>query len=219
MAIISENLTFGTQTKVVSPRIEIRWDPATNDGPVEFHLEQMTTKRQADGSLLVIERFFLRVLTVQIADLIGRAYTITAPKATNVEPSSGNAAIAPAEISTEHGYNLLLGIKACTRAAYDANVVMPDPEADPIARHITIIWNPYNNTGNVSFQVEDRGAALGVLTESIAELTAPVYVIPDLASGGQLNWAGWKLEAMIKAATDIAFLASTAVITAGNEAQ
>ncbi|SYZ55695.1 hypothetical protein CPBF367_28750 [Xanthomonas arboricola pv. juglandis] len=26
--LISENPTFGTQTKIVSPRIEIRWNPA-----------------------------------------------------------------------------------------------------------------------------------------------------------------------------------------------
>lgn len=205
MAIISENKTFGTQTKVVSPRIEIRWDPATNDGPVEFHLEQMTTKPHPDGWTQTLERFFLRVLTVPISDLIGRSYSI-------VDPDSG-------EQSDEPGVHLLLGIKAATRAAYDANVAVPDPEADPIARHITIIWNPINDTGNVTFQVEDRGFALGVLAESIAELTAQVYVISDLANGGQLNWAGWKLAAMIKAATDIAFVASTAVSAAGNEAQ
>ncbi|MEA9886539.1 hypothetical protein VDG05_19805 [Xanthomonas campestris pv. raphani] len=203
--IISENPTFGTQTKIVSPRIEIRWNPATNDGPVEFHIEQMTTKPHPDGWTQTLERFFLRVLTVRISDLIGRNYSI-------VDPDSG-------EQSDEPGVRLLLGIKAATRAAYDANVAVPDPEADPIARNITIIWNPINDTGNVTFQVEDRGVALGVLAESIAELTAQVYVIPDLANGGHLNWPGWKLEAVIKAATDIAFLASTAVTAAGNEAQ
>ena len=71
----------------------------------------------------------------------------------------------------------------------------------------------------MTFQVEDRGVALGVLAESIAELTAQVYVIPDLANGGHLNWPGWKLEAMIKAATDIAFFAGTPVTAEGNEAQ
>ncbi|MCC3253691.1 hypothetical protein [Xanthomonas campestris] len=204
MAIISENKTFGTQTKVVSPRIEIRWDPATNEGPVEFHLEQMTTKPHQDGWTQTLERFFLRVLTVPISDLIGRSYPI-------VNPDSG-------EQSDEPGVRLLLGIKAATRAAYDANVARPDPEADPIARHIAIIWNPINDTGNVTFQVEDRGVALGVLAESIAELTAKVYVIPDLTNGGHLNWPGWKLEAMIKAATDIAFVASTPVTAAGTVA-
>ncbi|MCD0281321.1 hypothetical protein JWH04_20655 [Xanthomonas melonis] len=212
MAIISENPAFGTQTKVVSPRIEILWDPATNDGPVEFHLEQMTTKAQADGSLFVVERFFLRVLTLKISDLIGRDYEI-------VQPGTGDANAEPARPITEPGYNLMLGIKACTRAAYDANVTAPDPGADPIARRVTIIWNPYNNTGNVSFQVEDRGSSLGVLAESIADLTAPTYVIPDVVNGGHLDWPGWKMEAMIKAATDAAYLASVDSAASGSQPQ
>lgn len=45
------------------------------------------------------------------------------------------------ETATEPGAHLLLGIKAATRAAYDANVVTSDPDADPLAQHITIIWN------------------------------------------------------------------------------
>ncbi|MCP3048319.1 hypothetical protein K6X13_14650 [Xanthomonas euvesicatoria pv. allii] len=219
MAIISENRTFGTQTKVVSPRIEIRWDPATNDGPVAFHLEQMTTKPHPDGWTQTLERFFLRVLTVQISDLIGRSYVITSPATTEVDSATGGTVEVPGETVTEPGVHLLLGIKAATRAAYDANVAVPDPEADPIARHITITWDPINDAGSVTFQVEDRGAVLGVLAESIAELTANVYVIPDLASGDHLDWPGWKLEAMIKAATDTAFIASTQSTAAGNEPQ
>ncbi|MCC5074290.1 hypothetical protein [Xanthomonas campestris] len=219
MAIISENSAFGTQTKVVSPRIEILWDPTTNDGPVEFHLEQMTVKRQLDDSLFVVERFFLHVLTVQISSLIGRSYEITAPATTEVDPTTGQSSKVPGEKVTEPGVHLLLGIKAATRSAYDANVVTPDPDADPIARRVTIIWNPLNNAGNVSFQVEDRGQALGVLSESIAGLTAPAYVIPDLANGGHLDWAGWKLEAMIKAATDAAYLASVYSQTIGSQPQ
>ncbi|WDM68884.1 hypothetical protein [Xanthomonas cucurbitae] len=219
MAIISENKTFGTQAKVVSPRIEVRWDPATNEGPVDFHLEQMTTKPHPDGWTQTLDRFFLRVLTVQISDLIGRSYDITAPATTEVDVVTGRTVEVPGESVTEPGVHLLLGIKAATRAAYDANVAVPDPEADPIARHITIVWNPINNTGNVTFQVEDRGVTLGVLAESIGELTAKVYVIPNLANGGHLDWPGWKLEAMIKAATDIAFLGSVAVGVAGDEAQ
>ncbi|MCL1558054.1 hypothetical protein [Xanthomonas nasturtii] len=156
---------------------------------------------------------------MQISDLIGRSYDITAPATTEVDAVTGRTVEVPGERVTEPGVHLLLGIKAATRAAYDSNVAVPDPEADPIARHITIVWNPINNTGNVTFQVEDRGIALGVLAESIAELTAQVYVIPDLANGGHLNWPGWKLEAMIKAATDAAYLASADSMSIGSEPQ
>ncbi|MEA9759768.1 hypothetical protein VDF70_11965 [Xanthomonas campestris pv. raphani] len=200
--LISENPTFGTQTKIVSPRIEIRWNPATNDGPVEFHLEQITTKLHPDGWTQTLERFFLRVLTVQISDLIGRSYDITAPSTTDVDPATGNAVEVPGETVTEPGVHLLLGIKVATRAAYDANVVTPDPDADPLAQQITIIWNPINDTGTVTFQVEDHGTALGVLAAPIADLVAPTYAIPNLAGGLDLEFPGWKLEALIKAATD-----------------
>ncbi|QHG87924.1 hypothetical protein ACCQ13_14630 [Xanthomonas sp. NCPPB 1638] len=208
--LISENLTFGTQTKIVSPRIEIRWDPATNDGPVEFHLEQMTTKPHPDGWTQTLERFFLRVLTVQISDLIGRNYEITAPSTTEADPTTGKPIKVPGETVTEPGVHLLLGIKAATRAAYDANVAAPDPEADPIARQITIIWNPVNDTGTVTFQVEDRHAALGVLAAPITDLIAPTYDIryPGAESAQQLE--GWKLQALVKAATDAAIAASLA---------
>ncbi|WP_311238261.1 MULTISPECIES: hypothetical protein [unclassified Xanthomonas] len=210
MTIISENPIFGTQTKIVSPRIEIRWDPATNDGPVEFHLEQITTKPHPDGWMQTLERFFLRVLTVQISDLIGRSYDITAPSTNEVDPATGQAAQVPGETVTEPGVHLLLGIKAATRVAYDANIVAPDPEADPLARQITIIWNPINDTGTVTFQVEDRGAALGVLAAPIADLIAPTYAIryPDAEATQEL--AGWKLQALIKAATDGAIVANLA---------
>ncbi|MBB3832565.1 hypothetical protein FHR55_000731 [Xanthomonas arboricola] len=208
--LISENPTFGTQTKIVSPRIEIRWDPATNDGPVEFHLEQMTTKPHTDGWMQTLERFFLRVLTVRISDLIGRSYEITAPAITEADPTTGQPIKVPGETVTEPGVHLLLGIKAATRAAYDANVASPDPEADPIARQITIIWNPINDTGTVTFQVEDRGAALGVLAAPIAELIAPIYAIRYPGAEETQELAGWKLQALIKAATDNAIAASLA---------
>ncbi|MFA1261084.1 hypothetical protein ACDI97_06550 [Xanthomonas axonopodis pv. fascicularis] len=208
--LISENPTFGTQTKIVSPRIEIRWNPATNDGPVEFHLEQMTTKPHPDGWTQTLERFFLRVLTVQISDLIGRSYEITAPATTEVDPATGESIQVSGETVTAPGVHLLLGIKAATRAAYDSNVVMPDPNADPIAHQITIIWNPINDTGTVTFQVEDRGAALGVLATPIAELTAPTYAIRYPGAEATQELAGWKLQALIKAATDSAIAASLA---------
>ncbi|KHS07628.1 hypothetical protein RM61_09185 [Xanthomonas phaseoli pv. phaseoli] len=206
--LISENPTFGTQTKIVSPRIEIRWNPATNDGPVEFHLEQMTTKPHADGWTQTLERSFLRVLTVQISDLIGRSYDITAPTTHEVDQTTGQSVEVPGETVSEPGVHLLLGIKVATRAAYDANVVTPDPDADPLAQQITIIWNPINDTGTVTFQVEDRGAALGVLAAPIAELTAPIYAIRYPGTEATQELAGWKLQALIKAVTD-------AVISAG----
>ncbi|PPU46756.1 hypothetical protein XarbCFBP7697_13965 [Xanthomonas arboricola] len=202
--LISENPTFGTQTKIVSPRIEIRWDPATNDGPVEFHLEQMTTKPHPEGWTQTVERFFLRVLTVQISDLIGRSYDIAAPATSEPEPATGIAEEVPGETVTEPGVHLLLGIKAATRAAYDASVVTPDPDADPLAQQITIIWNPINDTGTVTFQVEDRGAALGVLAAPIADLIAPTYAIRYPGAEATQALEGWKLEALIKAATDAA---------------
>ncbi|KUF27287.1 hypothetical protein [Xanthomonas phaseoli] len=208
--LISENTTFGTQTRIVSPRIEIRWDPATNDGLVEFHLEQMTTKPHPDGWTETLERFFLRVLTVQISELVGRSYEITAPATTEVEPAAAQSVPVPGEIVNEPGVHLLLGIKAATRAAYDANVAAADSEADPIARHITIIWNPINDTGNVTFQVEDRGVTLGVLAESIADLIAPEYVIRYPSAPTSHKLRGWKLQGLIKAATNAAISASLA---------
>ncbi|PPU15789.1 hypothetical protein XacyCFBP2565_08315 [Xanthomonas arboricola pv. corylina] len=210
--IISENATFGTQTKIVSPRIEIRWNPATNDGPVEFHIEQMTTKPHPDGWTQTLERFFLRVLTVQISDLAGRSYDITAPATTDIDPATGTAVEVPGEMVAEPGVHLLLGIKAATRAAYDANVVTPDPDADPLAQQITIIWNPINDTGTVTFQVEDRGAALGVLAAPIADLIAPTYAIRYPGAEATQALEGWKLQALIKAATDSAIAASLAQV-------
>ncbi|MEA9550548.1 hypothetical protein VC253_01550 [Xanthomonas campestris] len=208
--LISDNPTFGTQTKIVSPRIEIRWNPATNDGPVEFHLEQMTTKPHPDGWTQTLERFFVRVLTVQISDLIGRSYEITAPSTTEPDPATGAVVEVPGETVTEPGVHLLLGIKAATRAAYDANVVTPDPDADPLAQQITIIWNPITDTGTVTFQVEDRGAALGVLAAPIADLIAPTYAIRYPGAEATQALEGWKLQALIKAATDSAIAASLA---------
>ncbi|MBB5860234.1 hypothetical protein [Xanthomonas arboricola] len=208
--LISENLTFGTQTKIVSPRIEIRWNPATNDGPVEFHLEQMTTKPHPDGWTQTLERFFLRVLTVQISDLISRSYEITAPATTDIDLATGSSLEVPGETVSEPGVHLLLGIKAATRAAYDANVVTPGPDADPLAQQITIIWNPINDTGTVTFQLEDRGAALGVLAAPIADLIAPTYAIRYPGAEATEALEGWKLKALVGAAADGAIAASLA---------
>ena len=114
----------------------------------------------------------------------------------------------PGEAVTEPGAHLLLGIKAATRAAYDANVVAPDPDADPLAQQITIIWNPINDTGTVTFQVEDRGAALGVLAAPIADLITPTYAIRYPGAEATQELKGWKLDSLIKAATDHAIAAS-----------
>lgn len=206
--IISQNPTFGTTTRLLAPRIEIAWDPATNDGPVSFHLEQLTTKPHPDGWTQTLERFFSRVLEAPIADLVRRSYAITAPATTVVDPGTGETLQVPGETTNEPGYKLLLGIKAATRAAYDANVVQPDPDADPIARKIVIIWNPINDNGDVTFQVSDRGTELGVLAESIPNLIAADYVIPQLEGEGTEVFPGWKLKALIKAATDAAIGAS-----------
>ena len=55
MALLSENTSFGTRVEAIAPRIAIDWNPYTNDGPVTFHFERLTT--QADGT--VLERTFL----------------------------------------------------------------------------------------------------------------------------------------------------------------
>lgn len=195
MTIISSNPIFGTLTKVVSPRIDITWDSETNDGPVEFHLEQMSTKKTGD-EIKVLERFFLRVLFGTIADLVSRDYAIVD---------------AQSQIELrEPGWKLILGIKAATRAAYLANVEAPDPEADPIAPRISIVWNPYNDDGTVTFQMFDRGEPLGILAESIKDLVDQNYTIANPVTGAAEDFPGWKLKAMIKAATDDAYLRSVA---------
>ncbi|MEB2258945.1 hypothetical protein VDS40_22510, partial [Xanthomonas campestris pv. campestris] len=125
-------------------------------------------------------------------------------------PATGAVVEVPGETVTEPGVHLLLGIKAATRAAYDANVVTPDPDADPLAQQITIIWNPITDTGTVTFQVEDRGAALGVLAAPIADLIAPTYAIRYPGAEATQALEGWKLQALIKAATDSAIAASLA---------
>lgn len=55
MALLSENTAFGTRVEAIAPRIVIDWSPYTNDGPVTFHFERLTT--QTDGT--VLERTFL----------------------------------------------------------------------------------------------------------------------------------------------------------------
>lgn len=103
MALLSENTAFGTRVEAIAPRIVIDWSPYTNDGPVTFHFEKLTT--QADGT--VLERTFLGVLPATISDLLARTYTIT-------HPVTG-------EESQELGWMLMAMIKAATDAVYEAS--------------------------------------------------------------------------------------------------
>jgi len=102
MALLSENTSFGTRVEAIAPRIAIDWNPYTNDGPVTFHFERLTT--QEDGT--VLERTFLGVLPATISDLLAKTYTIT-------HPVTG-------EESQEQGWKLMAMIKAATDAVYEA---------------------------------------------------------------------------------------------------
>ncbi|MBH1831006.1 hypothetical protein I5W42_05945 [Stenotrophomonas maltophilia] len=118
MALISESSAFGTRVEAIAPRIGIDWNPYTNDGPVTFHFEKLTT--QADGT--VLERTFLGVLPAKISDLLAKTYVIT-------NPLTG-------EESTEPGWKLMAMIKAATDAVYLASLqppagVVSQPTAEP----------------------------------------------------------------------------------------
>lgn len=102
MTLLSESSMFGTRVEAVAPRITIDWNPYTNDGPVSFHFEKLTT--QADGT--VLERTFLGVLPAQISALLAVTYTITNP--------------ATGEQSQEPGWKLMAMIKAATDVVYAA---------------------------------------------------------------------------------------------------
>ncbi len=102
MALLSENTTFRTRVEAIAPRIVIDWNPYTNDGPVSFHYEKLTT--QADGT--VLERTFLGVLPAQISSLLAQSYTIT-------HPVTG-------EETDEPGWKLMAMIKAATDVVYGA---------------------------------------------------------------------------------------------------
>lgn len=107
MALISESVAFGTRVEAIAPRIGIDWNPYTNDGPVTFHFEKLTT--QADGT--VLERTFLGVLPARISDLLAKTYVVT-------NPLTG-------EESTEAGWKLMAMIKAATDAVYLASLQPP----------------------------------------------------------------------------------------------
>lgn len=104
MALISENTAFGTRVEAIAPRIAIDWNPYTNDGPVTFHFEKLTT--QADGT--VLERTFLGILPARISDLLSTEYTVR-------NPLTG-------EESREAGWKLMAMIKAATDLVYLASV-------------------------------------------------------------------------------------------------
>lgn len=103
MALLSENTTFGTRVEAIAPRIVIDWNPYTNDGPVTFHYEKLTT--QGDGT--VLERTFLGVLPAQISTLLAATYAI-------IDPTTG-------EELAEPGWKLMAMIKAATDAVYRAS--------------------------------------------------------------------------------------------------
>lgn len=89
---------------------------------------------------------------------------------------------------------------------------------EAIAPRITIDWNPYTNDGPVSFNFErvtkqDDGTVLertflGVLPAKISDLLASVYTITNPLTGEESQEPGWKLMAMIKAATDAVYEAA-----------
>lgn len=150
--ILSESAAFGTRTCVVSPRTEIKWNAETNDGTVDFHLERITAKSMPDGSTFVVERYFDRVLTASIFAVIGKQY------------------------GDVPGSDIMKGLKAATRAAYDAAILVPDNNADPIAPYIAIVRDPINGGGTVTFSVEDRGEQLGTMVEDLTSLISPALL-------------------------------------------
>lgn len=121
MALISESAAFGTRVEAIAPRIAIDWNPYTNDGPVTFHFERLTT--QEDGT--VLERTFLGVLPAKISGLLASVYTIT-------NPLTG-------EESQEPGWKLMAMIKAATDSVYASSVAgsdpvpLPEPPPDSVA--------------------------------------------------------------------------------------
>ncbi|WP_447786463.1 hypothetical protein [Stenotrophomonas bentonitica] len=111
MALLSENTSFGTRVEAIAPRIVIDWNPYTNDGPVTFHYEKLTS--QADGT--VLERTFLGVLPAQISNLLASTYTI-------IDPTTEEELVEP-------GWKLMAMIKAATDAVYAAATPKGTPQA------------------------------------------------------------------------------------------
>lgn len=111
MAVISESEQFGTKVEAIAPRIGIDWSPYTNDGPVTFHFEKITT--QSDGT--VLERTFLGVLPARISELLARDYTVK-------HPVTGEETVEP-------GWKLMAMIKAATDAVFEASAppALPPP--------------------------------------------------------------------------------------------
>jgi hypothetical protein len=90
---------------------------------------------------------------------------------------------------------------------------------EAIAPRIVMDWNPYTNDGPVTFHFEkltrqDDGTVvertfLGVLPAKIGDLVQRDYTITNPVTGEQSQEPGWKLTAMIKAATDVVYEAAT----------
>lgn len=91
------------------------------------------------------------------------------------------------------------------------------------ATRLDVQWDFRSNTGPVLFHFErvdwDRSTGLintrgydRTVRQDIADLLQGEYVITYPVSGQQLAEPGWKLMAMIKAATDAVYQASLAVL-------
>ena len=110
MSIINE---FGdTQTHAIAPRIEIKWDPYTNDGPVVFHFERLVMRGTE-----VLERGYMGPLSERISVLLAADYTVTNPETQ--------------EQVQMPGWMLEAAIKAATDAVYAASQA-PQQVAPPM---------------------------------------------------------------------------------------
>ncbi|WP_411851590.1 hypothetical protein ACLB90_03190 [Stenotrophomonas sp. LGBM10] len=91
-------------------------------------------------------------------------------------------------------------------------------KVEAIAPRIGIDWSPYTNDGPVTFHFEKiptqsdgtvlERTFLGRLPARISELLAGDYTVKHPVTGEETVEPGWKLMAMIKAATDAVFEAS-----------
>lgn len=91
-------------------------------------------------------------------------------------------------------------------------------KVEAVAPRIGIDWDPYTNDGTVTFYFDKlttqadgtvlERTFLGVLPAQIGGVLAATYTITDPLTGAQTVEPGWKLMAMIKAATDAVYEAS-----------
>lgn len=91
---------------------------------------------------------------------------------------------------------------------------------EAIAPRIVMDWNPYTDDGPVTFHFERltrqsdgtvvERTFLGVLPAKISELMKREYTVTNPETGNQVQEPGWKLMALVKAATDAVFEQSQA---------